>query len=69
MEIPGSVQAISATAVIIMLPTMISAGAVAEPGIAPASGATNSATAKSRPVTMAVTPDLPPAATPAVLSM
>ena len=51
-----------------MLPTIINAGAVAEAGIAPANGATNNATANSRPVTMAVTPELPPAATPAELS-
>ena len=54
---------------IIRLPTMISAGAVAAAGIAPTTGATNSATTNSSPVTIAVTPVRPPAATPAALSM
>ncbi len=69
MAISWSPHAISVTVVIIMLPTMISAGAVADVGIAPANGATNSATANNSPVTIAVTPDLPPAATPAELSI
>lgn len=66
--ISGSPHAISDTVVIIILPTIINAGAVAEEGIAPANGATNKATANNKPVTIAVTPDLPPAATPAELS-
>ena len=62
--ISGSLHWISPAAVIIMLPTTINAGAVADDGMAPASGATKSAIAKSNPVTMAVTPERPPAATP-----
>ena len=56
-------------AVIIRLPTTIKAGAVAAAGIAPTTGATNSATMNIAPVTMAVTPLRPPAATPAALSI
>jgi len=69
MATTESVQRISVTVVIIMLPTMMSAGAVAAAGIAPTSGASQSAARKSSPVTMAVTPVRPPAATPAELSM
>ena len=65
----GSVQAISAAFVIIMLPTRINAGAVAAEGITPTSGATNRAARNSSPVTIAVTPLRPPAATPAELSI
>ena len=69
MAISGSCHSISLTTAIIRLPTMISAGAVAAAGIAPTSGATNSAARNSTPVTIAVTPLRPPAATPAALSM
>jgi hypothetical protein len=69
MAMPGLFHWISVTLVIIMLPTMMSAGAVAAEGMAPARGATKSAAANRRPVTMAVTPERPPAATPAELSI
>ena len=69
IAISGSDHSISATTDTIRLPTMIRAGAVAAAGIAPTTGATNSAATNSRPVTMAVTPVRPPAATPAALSM
>jgi hypothetical protein len=58
-------QAISPTTDTIMLPTTIGAGAVAAAGMAPTTGARKSARTKSDPVTMAVTPVRPPAATPA----
>ena len=54
---------------IIMLPTMMSAGAVAAFGMTPAAGAMNRAMEKSIAVTMAVTPVRPPAFTPAALSI
>ena len=69
MATSGSSQAISPTTDSIMLPTIISAGAVAAAGMAPTTGAIKSASTKSNPVTMAVTPVRPPAATPAALSM
>ena len=45
------------------------AGAVAAAGIAPATGARNSAATNNSPVTMAGMPVRPPAATPAALSI
>ena len=54
---------------IIIAPTRINAGAVAAAGITPSHGATNSASRKQIPATIAVTPDRPPAATPAALSI
>ena len=65
----GSVQRISVIVVIIMLPTMISAGAVAAAGMLPTSGTSHNAARNRTPVTIAVTPLRPPAATPAELSM
>ena len=50
-------------------PTRIRAGAVAKLGIAPMNGAMKSERKKRTPVTMAVTPVRPPAATPAEDSM
>ncbi len=50
-------------------PTRMSAGEVAKAGMTPMNGATKRASRKSRPVTMAVTPVRPPAATPAADSM
>src|SRR5881394_277790 len=64
-----SSQSISAIADIINPPTTTSAGAVAADGIAPINGAANSVSTNSSPVTTDVTPLLPPAATPAALSM
>jgi hypothetical protein len=46
-------------------PTRMSAGEVAKLGMAPMRGAMKRETKKRRPVTMAVTPVRPPAATPA----
>ena len=46
-------------------PTRMRAGEVAKAGMAPTSGATKRARKKRMPVTMAVTPVRPPAATPA----
>ena len=65
----GSLHEISVIVVIIMLPTTMSAGAVAAAGMAPTSGASHNAAMNSSPVTIAVTPLRPPAATPAELSM
>ena len=50
---------------IIRKPTKISAGAVANPGIAVKIGANRIATRKRSPVTTAVSPVRPPAPTPA----
>jgi hypothetical protein len=47
-------------------PTRMSAGAVAASGTMPMNGAATMAHRNSSPVTMAVTPERPPAATPAV---
>ena len=49
-------------------PTIIRAGAVAAAGIERNKGEKKSATAKQIPTTNAVSPDLPPCATPAALS-
>jgi hypothetical protein len=48
---------------------MMSAGAVAAPETAPTSGARKIAAMNRSPVTMAVTPERPPATTPAALSI
>src|SRR5260370_16250889 len=64
-----SSQAISAMADIISPPTTTRAGAVAADGTAPISGATNNVRINIRPVTMDVTPVLPPTPTPAAHSM
>ena len=53
----------------ISAPTRMSAGAVAKVGMGPTSGAKKRARKKRMPVTMAVTPVRPPAATPAEDSM
>ena len=50
-------------------PTRMRAGAVAKLGMAPTKGARKREKKKRIPVTMAVTPDRPPAATPAEDSM
>src|SRR5260370_18895357 len=65
----GFDQGISAACAIISEPTTISAGAVAAAGIAPTTGAMNIAIRKKSPATIAVTPERPPDATPAALSM
>ncbi|MNI79212.1 hypothetical protein D3C73_1356530 [compost metagenome] len=52
----------------ISTPTIISAAAVAEPGIRAATGARNRASRKHTPVVTAVRPVRPPSATPAALS-
>ena len=65
MPICGSSQLISPRPVSIRPPTRMRAGAVAKVGMAPTKGAMKRERKKRIPVTMAVTPVRPPAATPA----
>ncbi len=65
MPIWGSSHSIWPRPVSMRPPTRMSAGEVAKLGMAPTSGAMKSERKKSSPVTMAVTPVRPPAATPA----
>ena len=59
-------QSISLSEEHIIMPTMISTGAVAAVGTKPTIGVRNMESAKQRPVTIEVRPVLPPAAIPAV---
>ena len=68
MPLVKSWKSISVTLDIMKRPTMISAGAVAAAGTKPAKGAKKRAPKKSTPVVKAVSPVLPPAATPEPLS-
>lgn len=65
MAIWGSSHWISRRPVTMRPPTRMRAGEVAKAGMAPTSGAMKRERKKRSPVTMAVTPVRPPAATPA----
>ncbi len=69
MAMWGSVHSILPRPVSMRAPTRMRAGEVAKAGMAPMSGAMKRERKKRSPVTMAVTPVRPPAATPAEDSM